>query len=233
MQYKRNASVVKSQLVTKDHQVFTKVPCKIHIPMRFSQINLAEIGIETYIYGLFAIILESGEYAVMNIMAMVKINPDKVLTTEINSEGYYEFIFDAGSTIIENTSVIRKDSLFYPVINELIFRGGVPWYVDYEDLGKAFDSGKKFADNNAGKSYEVNELLASMISRSRKDRAIFYRHSENPKEKKPDYIALTSIFYSVKNTVNKLAGNYFTEGLVSALVEPSQSTEKIEQLLRA
>lgn len=232
MKYTRNAAAVFSVLVKKDSRLITKVPCQIHIPQRFEQINFAQVGMETFIYGLFALVLESGEYSVCNLMGMVKIVPDQVTTQMVGEAPYLVFSFDAGSTVIENTAIIKNDNLFFPAISEFIFRGNIPWYLNYEDIGKLFDTAQNFAGNPGGRSYEVNELLASMVSRSKLNRSQYYRLSEKPQENDPDFVGLTNIFYSVKNTVNKLAGSYFTDGLVSALVEPSESTERIEQLLR-
>lgn len=230
----RKAASFFTNLVKKENRLIAKVPLQIQIPQRYEQINIATVGAETRIYGLFAIIdPATKEYGVFNFMGIASIAPDATSTIKINDEGYYVFDFDAGSTVIENTAILKQDSLFYTIVNEFIFHGNVPWYVNYEDLAKVFDTAKRYADNNGGLNYEINELLASMISRIKNDRATYYRLSAKPKEKDPDYIALTSIFYAVKNTVNKLAGSYFSDGLVSALVDPSDQTERIETLLRS
>ena len=48
----------------------------------------------------------------------------------------------------------------------------------------------------------------------------------------PALIPFRSVTYGATNTTAKLMGAYFDEGLTSALVNPSQRTEKIEELLR-
>jgi hypothetical protein len=50
-------------------------------------------------------------------------------------------------------------------------------------------------------------------------------------KKPPVYIPLRSVTYTATNTTNKLAGSYFQEGLVSALVSPSERKERIESIL--
>ena len=47
------------------------------------------------------------------------------------------------------------------------------------------------------------------------------------------YIPLNSVYYAATNTVNKLAGNHFDKGVVSALITPTEEIEHIESLLRA
>lgn len=228
---KRDAKAVLSTLKTADSQVICTKNCKIQLPVRFQQIRLAQLGTEIYILGVYALILETGEYAVSNMLGLVKINPDKIVTVKIADEEYFEFYFEAGTTIFPNTSIVKRDELLYNIFNEFIFNAGIPWYLEYNDLGKLFDTAKKFTGSNAANIYEVLEFLASFVSRNPKDRSLFYRLTL-PNKDQPQYVALTSVFYSVSNTVNKIAGNYFSDGIVSALVNPSENVEKIEQLLR-
>ena len=83
---------------------------------------------------------------------------------------------------------------------------------------------------------EVMELIASMVSRNQKNRLEYYRHTiQNRDELKtnpPLFVALRSVSDSATNTTNKLGGSYFEEGLTSALVNPTERVERIEDLLR-
>lgn len=235
---KRDANFVLSNLVEdKTGQVLTKVPCKIQVPVRFSEIGLGEIGINTYTYGLFPIILETGEYAVCNVNAIVQLNPYKLSITTIGEVDYHEFFFDAGDVVIKTTDLVRREAMLYNVFDEFIFKGKVPWYVDYEDLGKLFDTAKYHAGSNVAQNLEVIEFIASMVSRSVEDRTKYIRSVGSDYKDftldKIDYVALKSVFYSVNSTVNKLAGSYFSDGVTSALVVPSTQVEKIESILRA
>lgn len=233
----RDSSKVKAALKkTPNNQIITLQDCKIQIPVRFVQKGLAQVGIDTYAYGIYAIILADGTYAVSSVTAMIKLKPNKILTTTIDDVLYYEFYFDAGSVVIDNTVLVKKDTSIYDVLDEFIFSGNIPWYINYEDLGKIFDSAKKYANSNVGQSYEISELLASLVARNPNDRTKYYRTFV---EKYTDlitapqsFVPLKSVFYSVTNTFNKLAGNYFNDGVVSALVNPSTKVERVENLLR-
>ena len=55
---------------------------------------------------------------------------------------------------------------------------------------------------------------------------------EDLKTKKFVTIPLRSVAYAASNTTNKLAGSYFSVGLTSALVNPTERVEKIEAILR-
>lgn len=235
---RRNPSLVLSQLFeNKVGQVLTKVPCKIQVPVRFSERGLGQVGIDTFTYGLFPIILETGDYAVMNVCALVELDPYKVLTTTIDEVEYHEFYFEANQIVIKAGDLVRRDDMMYSVFDELVFKGKIPWYVEYEDMGKLFDTAKEYANSDVGQNLEVIEFIASMVARSKDDRSKYIREVINTKADasldKLDYVPLASVFYSVKSTVNKIAGNYFNDGVVSALVNPTDRVEKIEKILRA
>jgi len=233
----RDPQTVLANLVeNKSGQVLTKVPCKIQVPARFATVGLGQIGIDVFTYGCFPIILETGEYSVCNVNALVSLNPYKVLTINIDDVDYNEFHFEAGQVVINTTDLVKKDTLLYFVFDEFIFKGKVPWYVEYEDLGKLFDTSQLHAGSNIGQRLEVIELIASMISRPKNDRSKYIRLSATKYADlsidKVSYVPLNSVFYSVNTTINKLTGNYFSDGVTSALVTSTHEVQKIESILR-
>lgn len=218
-------------------QLFTTQACRIQIPTRFHDRGLAHIDIDNYIFGIFPIILDDGTYAVCNIDAMVKILPYKVLTVNIKDVPYYEFHFEANSVVIANLNLVRRDTLVYNLLEEFVFNGNIPWYLDYEDVGKIFDTSSDYAGININNNYEVLELLASMISRDKKDRTKYYRTTldtyDDMTKSPPVFVPMKSVFYSATNTMSKLAGNYYNDGVVSALVQPTHEVERLESLIRS
>lgn len=236
--YKRNPDLVKSMLVkNKSNQIFCKVDCKIQVPVRYSAVDLGQVGLDTYILGLFPIILDSGDYTVCNVNAFVELNPSKVSTVTIDDVEYHEFFFEKETVIIKNTSLVKRESLMYSMFSEFIFKGKIPWFVEYNDLGKLFDTADSHAGSKINKNLEVIEFIASLITRSKNDRSKYIRNTAKLYSDftldKLAYVPLSSIFYSVTNTVNKLSGSYFNDGVTSALVNPTTNVEKIEKILRA
>jgi len=235
---KRNASAVISQLhETKEQLLVTRKDCIIQFPKRFLDRGMAEIGNETYVFGVYALII-GDEYAVSCVPSMVRTNPSRISETTIDGVEYYNFHYQAGSTVIENTNLVRKAILIFNIMEEFFLKGNVPWYVDYEDLGRIFDGAKEFADSEVAKNYSVMEALVAYISRSPKDRAIQYRHfvktRQEVEKNTPAYIGMVgNVFYAAPGTVNKLAGSYFQDAVVSALVQPSEKASHVETLLRA
>ena len=238
MRYHRNAPAVLDQLkVSPAGQVITRAYCKIQVPARYMDIGLGQIGTETFVLGCFALMLEDGQYTVCNIASIVELNPFKTLTTMIDEVLYYEFYFEPGQVVIPTIDVLKRSDIMYNIFDEFMFKGKVPWYLNYEDIGKLFDTAKSHGGSNVGESLETIELIASMITRHVKDRTRPIRQViQDYKELTPNnisYVGLNSIFYSVNSTLNKLAGAYFTDGITSALVTPTDNMSTIESILRA
>lgn len=219
----------------QDGRVVVSKSTRIQIPARWSDRYLATVGVENYVTGVMAIIVDDMFYAVSNICAQFRLVPDKVSIVTINETEYYDFYFEPGSTIFESTDLLRQDTLVYYLFDEVITKGNVPWYMGYEDLGKMLDSAEKYAGTSLAKNRELNELITSLIARSPKDRTDYFRVLAKGVGDimSPDYVALSSVSYSATSTLSKIAGAYMSEGMTSALVNPSTKIERIESLLRA
>lgn len=238
MTRQRDPQAVKACLKTMPNgTVVTTAPCRIQVPERYVDRGLADIGIDVYIYGIYAILLEDERYAVSLAHCMLKITPFKTIKIKHNDVPYFEFHFPANSIVIANTEVVRRNIHIYDVIDEFMFQGKIPWFLDYTDVGYLFDSAKTFADSPIASSLETIELLASFIARNAQDRVQYYRNSlpDNPSTiaPPPAYIPFKSVYYAATNTLNKLAGNYFQQGVVSALVTPTDDVQHLEELIRA
>ncbi len=235
--YIRNAEKVHSQLKELENgSLVTKDGCKIYFPCRFTERSLGEVGVEVRVVGLYAIVVEDLYYAVCNINASMRLTPSAVNKVKFGSEDFYECVFDKGAVVIPSLELVKQDVLVYRIYDELFSKGNVPWYIGYEDLGNIFDTAKYHANANVGKSPEVTQLLVSLISRDPSDRTKYYRTAIKSRkdlvDKQPAYIPLKSVTYAATNTTNKLAGSYFAVGVKSALVDPADRTEKIEEILR-
>lgn len=219
-----------------DKRLVTTKDLKIYIPSRWTDHGLAETGIETHVCGIFALVLDDKYYATMMVNAMVRIDPTSTIRVMVEEEEYLEFSFEAGSTVISTLMLVQMDVLTYRIYHELIAGGRIPWYLSYLDLGGLFDTAEEHAGARIGKNREVTELLISMIARSEEDRHRYYRQTVNSMaevfSKPPVCIPLRSVTYSATNTTNKVLGNFFDEGVNSALISPTERVEPIEDILR-
>lgn len=233
--FKRDPEFIHSNLVEgDDSSVSTKVACRILVPERYTTRHLASIGTEVYILGFFAILM--GErYGVSRTLSMMRIKPSSTEKVEMGGMTFLDFHFFPGDTVFANTNLVMNDTLSYYAYDELVAKGNVPWYYNYIDIAKFFDTDQEFAGINLG-NRAVIQLVLSTIARDPSDLTRLYRHilmdlavvENNP----PVITPFKSVIWNTSDTTSKLIGAYFSDSITSALVNPSEKVERIEELLR-
>lgn len=219
-----------------DNRLVTKKPIKVYFPARYAERSLATIGVKTSTVGIFGIVLEDTYFAVMMVNAMVELKPSSTTKVLFDDEPYFCCTFEANDTFINSLDLVKTDTLVYRIYSEIVAKGKVPWYLSYLDMARIFDTAPKHAGANIGKQHVVTELMVSIIARSKQDRRLNYRHVvdkfSNIHDNPPAYIALKNLTYAATNTVTRIGGSFFGDGLVSALTNPADRVERIENILR-
>lgn len=232
---KRDASKVKSSLKKQGDAIYALGPCRIYIPKRFETAALADIGETVTFVGIYAIAV-GDYYAVDIIPSLLTTSPVNINTVKIDDEDYYEFEYEKGSEVIGKTQVVQNKLMLYSIDSEIYAKGRVPGYLGYEDMAKLFDRSGEFGGMRLGANKAIMAMIASTIARSSKDGVTFYRHVVKDKSdlatNPPTFVALRNIGVTASNTTAKLLGSYFDKGLTSALINPSDRNEGIEDLLR-
>jgi hypothetical protein len=228
------ASVLATLHEMEDDSLVTSEGCKIYVPSRFAERGLAFLGAETYTIGIWAIVV-GDQYGIMMVNAMIRLDPAEINRVMVGEDEYLEFVFYPGSVVIPNLKLAKTDTLTYKIYDEIIAKARVPWYLNYFDLAKIFDTARLHAGANIGSNKEVTELLISISARSRLMRTKYYRQvieSEEDVIKNPPYYAsLKDVTLSATNAVHKLGGGYYRNGTVSAINSPSERTERLEEIL--
>ena len=236
--YTRDASKILPCLKElPDGSLLTTKAIKIVIPSRFAERNLAEVGSDIFIPGIYAIMTPEGSYAVSTVCARIRITPSKIMKQMMFGVEYYEFHFEPGQIVIPDLNVVKQDTFIYYVFDEIITKANIPWYLNYNDLSCIFDSCAEYAGTKIADNYELTELIVAFIARSDKDRTKGYRTITkgytdlvgNP----PAYVPLSNVIYSATSTSNRLAGSYMSDGIVGSLVTPTTRVDRVESFLRA
>lgn len=207
----------------------------MYVPVRWNTHYLASIGSENYVVGIVATRTEDNFYSVSRICAMWRIEPTATTRVFFGEDEYYEFRFDPGAKLLATMYLVKNDILVYRIFDEINAKAHVPWYLDYTDVTHLYDSALKYAGTGVGENRAVMEILASISARDSEDRSLEFRkvvNTEADLKKRPVYVKYADVMYTASNTLNKLAGNHFQRGLVSALNNPSDRAEKIEELLK-
>lgn len=225
---KRDKDFIKSKLYVKDGKIYTKEKTIIEFPKWYENKELLDIQDVTYLYGVFAIIIDD-KYSVSIIPTLVNTSPIIIREVERDSVTYIQFVYGKDDVIIDNINVVKKDLLSYNLFENFFIYAKAPWFIAYDDLIKIMDNLLSYANSNLGENFIASELVTSFIARTKKDKSIFLRQDSSSEA---EYVDLTNVYYSALSTLNKVAGNYFTEGLTSALVQKEVTPTKLENLVR-
>lgn len=235
--YRRDGRKVRQNLhVTDDGALITTKPCKIQVPKRYLDRNLATVGSEVFILGIFGIIMEEAYYGVSMADAMVRLLPSSTDTVDVDGEQYLEFLFDAGDQLFNSLDLVQNDTLMYYIYDECVAKGRHPWYFNYLDSLHLFDSARHHGGTDLG-NHAILNLIVSTTARDSQDLTLLYRHTlstpDDMVRRPPTIVPFRSVVYNTPNTLSKLIGANFGDSLSSALVHPTDKVENIEAHLRA
>ena len=225
---KRDKDFIQSQIYIKDGKIYTKEKTIIEFPKWYENKELLDIQDVTYLYGVFAIII-GDKYSVSVIPTLINTTPIIIREVERENGTYIQFVYGKDDVLIDNTTIAKKDLLSYNIFENLFIYAKTPWFIEYEDLIKILDNIYPYSNSNLGNNFVATELVTSFIARTKKDKSVFLRQDPNAQA---DYVDLTNVYFSALSTLNKVAGNYFTEGLTSALVQKEVTPTRLENLVR-
>lgn len=219
---------LKESLIFKEDKIIANEPLKIEFPTWYENKKLVEYGETTSLYGIFAIINSKDEYSVSRIPTMIQTTP--LLINKVNREDgeYYQFLYSKNSVICDR-KVVKMELLSYNFFEAFIISAKVPWFIKYEDLLFIINNLEKYSKSELGKNHISSELVVSFITRVKNNLNKFYRQDTKSEY---TFIDLNNVYYSSISTISKIAGNYFTEGLISALVQKEEEPIKLEEVVR-
>lgn len=224
--------------VNKAKQVICSQPCTIQVPKGFFESGLGQLGDNISVYGLFPVILSTGEFALVNTSAMFSISPTSISIIKVEEVEYYEFYFAKDTVVFKTTSLLESSKIIFEAFQAFFFMGRVPWYVGYDDHAKLFDTAVQFAGFGPMRNPEMVEFLTAMVARQANStnsnflRNIITDYSET-EIGKVTFIPMGSVIASVKSSLNKISGAYAQDGIISAIVSPSTQVGTVERIVRA
>lgn len=224
----------KAVLKTSDNKLLAKEPLKLYIPKYFTEYGLAEVGADVNSIAYFAICTDT-HYAVSMTPSMFASAPTQISVIKINDSPYYEFFYEKGAAVMKSTELVALDTLPSKIFDNLFLAARIPEFMAYSDVGGSFRYVNEYTGANLGIDEAVYRLMSSLIARDPNNRSVEYRlAARTPEERekiKPSYVGMSSIAVA-NNTMARTSGAYFTDGVISALVHPSEEVEPLENILR-
>ena len=236
MKYVRSSKASENLVKNASGQIVCKQACRIIFPNRFIEAKIADIGLNTYSYGLFAVVLENGEYDVFNLMAFIELTPMKYGKIMFDEDEYEELYFEAGQQVLRTSHLVMKETLAWNAINEFLFNAKIPWYCSVDDLTRIYHNAKKYSGSRVGDIPETLEMLVAIVTRNREDRMKQTRLTATSKKDfaidKVVTVPLKSVIEAVPTMVDRLTGSYQKDAIVTGLIRKNKKASRIERALR-
>lgn len=229
---KRNSNKIRNNFKSVNNTTIVTDDMMVMFPTRFINTGLCFLGNIVKVIGIYAIIDYENNYAICNVPIYHNLIPSIISDVEVDGIEYKLLYFDKDNTFLTNNKLIVSDSFIYNLFQELFIQGKIPWYLNYNDLSNILKESKQYAGNNIGNDSMGMEILTAIVSRAPNDKQVYYRQIVELVKSDPTYVGLKNIYYSFDNTGAKLFGSYFSEGLISALVDKEKKTSTTSEILR-
>ena len=230
-QLKRNPDIFKTYFSASKDNVITKENISVMFPSRYINKQVAALGNTVNVLAIYAILDDYNNYCVVNTPIIQTLAPAVIADTNIDGIDYKILYFNKNDIFLTTNTLIVRDSVIHPVVEEFFLQGKIPWFLNYNDLASMFIESKKYTGNGVGLDPLPFELLTSIVSRNPDDKKEYYRTCSS-KHSVPYYIGLNNPFYSFNNTGAKLIGNRFGTGLNTAIIEKERETALTTSILR-
>lgn len=215
-------------------EVVALKPCQIHIPRRFTDVNLATISTHVEFVAIYGIVMD-GNYGMSLTNAVVKSKPSSTRVEKIDDVEYFIFNYEVGDVVFMDSRVVTMDVLVYHIWAEMIDKGKVPWYISAEDRAMLLMTARSHANVSIGSNYALIEMIIAVCTRNSEDRTEQWRYTLNKKggvgKAEPISIGLRNIQFTAETDLARLSGSFAEVGLMSSIVRPGTKPEGLEKIV--
>ena len=232
----RKPSAIHEVLKKKaDKSIICTKTIQITIPQVYIQDNLVDLGDKPAVTALFAFIVDDKYYGVSNALSKMVLTPDEMSTYVVGTEVYVLYTFYAGSTITENYSLVKENTLAYYSYKTILSKGYVPWYFAVKDKTNLFNSSLRHANVNISCDRAIPAIHCALLARSPKDVTKHWRHVVKTQAEfdsvRPVFVGANNVSIAIEGTLPNIGGSYASEGMVGALTKPSFERDPLEDIL--
>jgi len=218
-----------------DGSIITKEGCKVYFPVSWTECGLASVGDDIQVLGFFTAVYGS-RFTVGSAMSMVRLSPAIVNIVKGFDEDYYELTFDQGGLVMETSAIVIDDTLSYRVYKRFVEMGKVPIYMDSLDIITMFKNVRYCCGSKLGDGESVLTAISCSILRDPQDLSRPLSLSKEGPFSHGDYdfviVPFRDVQFGASNVTAKVSGSYADIAINSALVNPSDRSEAMEDGLR-
>lgn len=203
---------------------------EIFIPMRYETRGVLLIEADITTLGIFDMKVngkDSGYY----LPGKITMEPTEINYISKPDGKYLVAVLHKNDVFIKNINIIQEWYAGYLVFYDMLYSGYMPDFLKYEDSGFLFDTITEVTGVGFPVDHVVFEMISAMLYRDPDDVTKLYRLSDT--KKAPKNIPMRLVSHASMSTTGKIVGAYMTDGVESALVNPSDTPSDLENLLRS
>lgn len=210
--------------------IFTGDKLVIYISERYKQHGCLEVTDTIKTVGIFDMIINDTIEKGYLLPARFTIEPSYIESEQFNNNQCVKLTLFKNDIFIKNINIIKEGFIGYFIFYEFPFLCKKPKFVTYDIDASIFDSVKALCGVNFKSNRVVFELISSHLYRSQHDISLPYRLTDMTEE--PINISMRDVTHASLSTSSKLIGSYFPAAINASLVNQSDESSQVEDLLR-
>lgn len=228
----RKPDVVHANLKEVGDELITLKECYILFPKSYVNKQLAFVGNDISVVGIFAIVYDNKYYGVSLAPSRFAIGDCLVEVIKINDEEHYKLTFSPGAVVFRNVESLKVKVFSYNIVNYFIDYGKMPWFLNYVDGAEILSMIKFWCNIHLG-NQAIFDTLITIISRTDEDIRKYYRQSiktESDLYKRPRFIPVMEKSLTATSTTARVTGGELKRGIRETLIDDSNQREELEDL---
>ena len=218
---------------TKGAMVFTGNKLEVRVPKRYGK-HQGCLAIEDTVktIGIFKMIINGKIESQLFIPAIIDIEYSSI-EDEVTDKGreFHILTLLKGDKLMTSTELMVNNRLGYVLFYEFVHMGHYPEMVNYTNIATLFDYISDFLGISFGVDHSILEIMFAQLFRDPSKINKVYRLTDMKKE--PEVIPMRDIAHSARSVTGRLVGNYLSNTLDSVVVNKSDNSSEVENLLRS
>jgi len=217
----------------EDGSVIAKRDFEIHLPKRFVDSGMAEVGETVTTPAVLGLVIPGDSYAPLMSLMDITLVPLSIREVAIKGTQYLVLEFTKGDTVIDNINVLQEPNHPYAYYMEFLYYAKRPWYVTENALSSMFDLAASQSGDPVGSSPQVMRVYMSLMFRDPDNLEKPYRYSKAMLEGRPPVIVgLNNSGLLIDGTFPKIMGGYQRDNTVAAIVNPDDRVTDLEKIIK-
>lgn len=229
----RSPEKVRATLKRVGDQLITLKGCRIVFPKSYEDKQLAYMGEDISLIGIYALFIDDVTYSVALAPSRFPIGNCLVEVISIADVEYYQLTFSPGSVVLRNVNAIKIKVFSYDVVNYFIDYGRVPWFLNYVDVAEICRDMPYWCNITLGGGQACFDVLTTLIARTHDDIRAYYRmqlESEKDLYKQPLFIPVMEKSLTATSTLARVTGGELKKSIRETLISDDDTRVPLEDL---